>query len=208
MQPAKTILLLVSLSLIVLTGCDTDTVTATQPVQAQTIKNLAADPVAIDAITGQAASGTNQYTLYSLKDSSIVVNSDSATTKWDIGFRATSVIVNGGTLRSGKGGATIYTGTFDELTTMPASATFATDQSSTQLAIPTGSGNGWYNYANTIVSPIPGRVLLLRTGDGNYAKVEILSYYKDAPAQPTATSASRYYTFRYVYQPDGSMSLK
>ena len=201
-------LLLVSFSLLALAGCNKDTAVPVQSAQSKTVRNLAADPVAINPATGQPAAGTNRYTLYSLKDSSIVANTDSATAKWDIGFRATSVIVNGGTLRTGKGGVAIYTGTFDELTTVPTSATFATDQSATQLAIPTGSGNGWYNYANTIVSPIPGRVLILRTGDGKYAKLEVLSYYKDAPAQPAATSESRYYTFRYVYQPDGTMTLK
>lgn len=210
MNLSKNTLLAATVSLLALTGCTKDTVTTAPVVQSKTVKNIAADPVTVNATTGQPAAGTNKYTLYSLKDSSIVANTDSATAKWDIGFRATSVIVNGGTLRTGKGGAAIYTGTFDELTTVPTSATFTTDQSTTQLAIPTGSGNGWYNYSSTtnIISPIPGRVLLLRTGDGKYAKVEILSYYKDAPAQPAATSASRYYTFRYVYQPDGSLTLK
>lgn len=189
-------------------SCTNDDNTPTvQPVQSQTVKNLAADPVTIDPQTGQPSAGTGKYTLFSLKDGQQIANSDSASNKWDIGFRGTTLIVNGGTIRSGQGGAYIHTGTFDELTSVPESVTFATDQSSSQLAIPTGSGKGWYNYANTIVSPIPGKVLILKTGDGKYAKLEVLSYYKDAPATPTATSESRYFTFRYVYQPDGSKKL-
>ena len=54
-----------------------------------------------------------------------------------------------------------------------------------------------------IVSPIPGKVLVFRTRDGKYAKVEVLSYYENAPANPDPQSdASRYYTFNYVYNPN------
>lgn len=209
MQFIKITTLLTAVSLLALTGCKKDDTVTTQPVQSQTVKNIAADTLVASSQAGQPALATGKYTLFSLKDGKTVANTDSATTKWDIGFRSTSIIVNGGTIRTGKGGAYVYTGTLDQLTTVPASATFATDQSATQPAIPTGSGNGWYNYDQTtnIISPIPGRVLVIRTGDGNYAKVEILSYYKDAPAQPAATSKSRFYTLRYVYQPDGSMKL-
>ncbi|KAB7729280.1 hypothetical protein F5984_16755 [Rudanella paleaurantiibacter] len=206
MQPVK-IAFLTTLTLLSVFGCNQEEPTSVAPVKATTIRNLAADPAQINPQTGQPVGATNKFTLFSLKDGVTVANSDSATNKWDIGFRATTLIINGGSIRSGRGGAFIHTGTFDELKTIPAGTTFATDESPAQLAIPTGSGKGWYNYANTLITPIPGRVLLIRTGDGNYAKVEILSYYKDAPATPTATSEGRYYTFRYVYQPDGSQNL-
>ncbi|RYF71671.1 MAG: hypothetical protein EOO39_13535 [Cytophagaceae bacterium] len=179
------------------------------PVQAQTVTNLPADPTTgTDPVTGRPTGSTNKYTFYSLRENKTIANTDSASTKWDIGFRGTSIIVNGGPIRSGQGGAYVYTGTFEELTTVPTSTTFAQDQSSA-LAIPAVSGSGWYNYnsSTNIVSPIPGRVLLIRTGDGKYAKVEILSYYENAPATPVATSRSRFYTFRYAYQPDGSTKL-
>ncbi|WP_266362596.1 HmuY family protein [Tellurirhabdus rosea] len=206
MQSLKTTLV-AALALSALFGCESNTSQTVEPVKSVTIKDLPADPAKIDPQTGQSIGATGKFTLVSLKNGLQVPNSDSATNKWDIGFRATTLIVNGGKLRTGQGGAFIYTGTFDELKAVPAGTTFATDESSTQLAIPTGSGKGWYNYANTLISPIPGRVLLIRTGDGKYAKVEILSYYKNAPAQPDMTSEGRYYTFRYVYQPDGSTNL-
>jgi hypothetical protein len=77
-------------------------------------------------------------------------------------------------------------------------------------AIPRGSGNGWYNYdgATNTISPIAGRVVMIKTADGKYAKMEIISYYKDAPVAPTSATADRYYTFRYIYQPDGSKRLQ
>ncbi len=192
------------------TGCKKDETTTVVPVVAQTVKNLAADPTTgVNPTTGQPLGTTGKFTLFSFADNKTVANTDSATAKWDIGFRGTTIIVNGGAIRTGKGGAYIYTGTFDELTTVPTSATFAQDVSATSLAIVAASGRGWYNYnapAN-LISPIPGRVLVIRTGNGKFAKMEILSYYQNAPATPDATSQQRYFTFRYVYQPDGSMKF-
>ncbi|MCS7017703.1 MAG: HmuY family protein [Cytophagales bacterium] len=189
-----------------LTSCKEDNVTPVQPVVTETVRDLPADPVRIDPATGRPLGGTNRFTLYSLRENRIVANSDSATNKWDIGLRGTTLIVNGGAIRSGQGGAFIFTGLFDELKEIPATATFRTDQSPSDLAIPNASGQGWYNYNSQthLITPIPGRVIVLRTGDGKFAKVEILSYYKGAPAAPTSTSESRHYTFRFSFQPDGS----
>ena len=73
-----------------------------------------------------------------------------------------------------------------------------------------GSGNGWYNYAGAptyLISPIPGKILVIRTRDGALAKLEILSYYKDAPSMPNAFSdQSQYYTFNYLYNPNKNSS--
>lgn len=45
--------------------------------------------------------------------------------------------------------------------------------------------------------PIPGKMLVFRTRNGNCAKVEILSYYQDQDSFNPANG--RYYTFDYVY---------
>ncbi len=42
------------------------------------------------------------------------------------------MIVNGGSIRSGRGDAFIHTGTFEELKAVPAGTTFATDESPAQ----------------------------------------------------------------------------
>lgn len=190
-------------------SCSKKEEVAPVPLVAQTVSNLPADPISRDPSTGQVIGGTNLFTLFSFKENKIIANSDSATNKWDVGFRGTTIIVNGGSIRTGQGGAYIHTGLFDELKEVPAGAAFAQDNSPTSLAIPTSSGLGWFNYNSTthIVSPIPGKVIVIRTGDGKFAKMEILSYYKDAPTTPTATSQSRFYTFRFVYQGDGSKKL-
>lgn len=143
-----------------------------------------------------------------------VTESDS---EWDIAFRGTTIAVNGGTvtgtndepLRNGNAGATIVSGLFSDVN-FADGLNFSQDADGS-FAIPAGSDNGWYNYnfMTNLVSPIPGKVLVFRTHDNKYAKVEILSYYLDAPANPDGfVDQSRYYTFRYVYNPNpGETSL-
>lgn len=148
------------------------------------------------------------YTFYSFVSKGTVPYTDSASTKWDVAFRGTAVLVNGGSSGPGQGQAQVLPGLFAELTAAP--TTGYTSDGATAKAIPTGSGNGWYSYdQNThLISPIAGRVIALKTALGKYAKLEIQNYYKDAPTSPSATSPSGYYTFRYVYQADGTTNLK
>ncbi len=192
-----------------LTSCKDDNPEPATPLEATTFTNLAADPI-VSAGQGQPPAATGKYTFFSLKTGQVVPNSDSATANWDIGFRATRIIFNGGTSGPGQAAVSLQTGLFGEWTTVSDTVTFRTDNATTGPALAPASGKGWYNYNQTtnVITPIPGRVLLVRTADGKYAKLEILSYYKDAPAAPDATSASRYYTFRYIYQPDGSKKLE
>lgn len=171
------------------------------------IYNLPADPATSYTSTGTPLGTTGKYRFFSFANGQAVSNSDSLTNKWDVGFRGTTIIVNGGSGRIGVGGAKIVSGVFDELKEAPADG-YASDGEGS-FAIPTGSGNGWYTYnaqAGTII-PTAGKVIMIKTGEGKFAKMEILSYYKDAPANPTQQSPGRYYTFRFSFQPDGSRSF-
>ncbi|ROL56970.1 hypothetical protein D9V84_05965 [Bacteroidetes/Chlorobi group bacterium Naka2016] len=147
------------------------------------------------------------FTFFRFSDSTIVSNADSNSTKWDIGFAGTTIITNSGVRGPGQGGAIVLKDVdFNSVTEAPETG-YRIENSLTDLAIPTGSGNGWYSYdpQTHIVSPIPGRVLIIRTADGKYVKMQIISYWKGNP-QPIDpfTHKERYYTFRYVYQPNGS----
>jgi HmuY protein len=201
----KKISIIVLSSIVLFASCKKEEAAVVEPVKAETVKDLAADPTTVSS-TGQPVSA-GKYTFFSFKNGALT-NADSATTKWDLAFKGTTILTNGGSSGIGQGGANILGGIFDEIKTVPASATFNQD-SKTVLAIPTGSGKGWYNYdaPTNIISPIAGKVFLIKTADGKYAKMEILSYYKGAPATPTGSSQSRYYTFRYVYQPDGTVKF-
>ena len=169
--------------------------TSTATRTTNTVKNLPANP---------EVGGSGHYTFFSLKNNVIVPTSDSASLKWDIGFNATTIITNSGSSGMGTTGVQIYTGLFDNLTEAP-EAGYIQDSKATQ-AIQTGSGNGWYNYNSTthVISSIPGRIIVVKTSDNTYAKIEIFSYYQDAPVSPTSDNVARYYTFRYTYQSDGT----
>ena len=159
---------------------------------------------------GQPVGGA--FTKFSFSQNKVVTDNS-----WDIAFRGTTIIVNGGAKigitdepeRTGSGAVSIVAGTFASVTAFPAATTFKQD-ASTVYAIPTGSGNGWYNYntSNNIISPIAGKVFVVKTHDGKYAKFEILSYYKDAPANPDpATAVARYFTFNFAYQANSTTTF-
>jgi len=175
-----------------------------------TVQNLQGDTIIGLSSLGQPF-GSGKYTFFSLVNGTLVSNSDSATTKWDIGIRGTTILTNAGTSGPGAGGAFVQVGLFSDLTTISNDSTFRTDNVPT-YAITTGSNKGWYVYdgATNLVNPIPGRVLVIRTANGKYAKMEINSYYRGGVTPPATatdaikTSEQRYFTFRYTYQADGT----
>ena len=209
-------------------GCDSNNDEDSQPLAASTIQDIAADPVTgRDPNTGQTIS-LNRYALVSLRTGSVVLpydavnRSDSSSTSWDIGFQGTSIIFNGGASGPGQGGAAIIEEPFVSVLEAPSDDEFRTDGTSicttstgetgAPLAICAGSDNGWYNYnpATNLVTPIAGRTIIVRTADGRFAKVRILSYYQGNPAiaDVTPQTPSRYYSIEYVFQEDGSRSLE
>ena len=198
-------------SIIACTKSDSPTVL---PITAITVRDIPADTVV--GLSAQGAPITKGvYTFYSLEKNAIVPNTDSASTKWDIAFMATRIIINGGTSGAGQGGAFVYTGLFDDLKTIPTDSVFKTDNAPTSYAITAGSGKGWYTYdgLNNLITPLAGRVLVIRTASGKYAKMEITSYYKGGATLPAAASdmekltKQRYYSFRFAYQPNGTKTF-
>ena len=183
-------------------------------VTTQTVRDLPADTILGIAPSGQPY-GAGKYTFYSLENNAIIASADSATSKWDIGFRGTTIITNGGNSGPGQGGGFVFTGLFDDLKTIPADSTFRTDNAPTSYAITSGSNRGWYVYNAPVnlITAIPGRVLVIRTASGKYAKVEILNYYKGGVTPATTDSddiklrRQRFFTFRYTYQPNGTKAF-
>lgn len=169
------------------------------------------DPAPIGKITTAKdidASSPSQKTYFRFSDSSIVTGADTLTNKWDLAFSSTTIYTNSGSSGPGSGGALVLKGVnFEDVLEAPSNG-YKIDSAGAP-AIPTGSGNGWYNYnfSANVISPIPGVVLVIRTGDGKYAKVQILSYYKGAPENPASSDIPRFYTIKYFYQPDGSRKL-
>ncbi len=181
------------------------------PLVSKSVSDLVADTILGIAPSGQPY-GAGKYTFFSLENNAVVPSSDSATNKWDIAFRGTSIITNSGNSGPGNGGGFVFTGLFDDLKTIPADSTFKTDNAPSAYAITSGSNKGWYIYNAPVnlITPIPGRVLVIRTATGKYAKVEILNYYKGGVTPAASTSddeklkKQRFFTFRFLFQPDGS----
>jgi hypothetical protein len=71
---------------------------------------------------------------------------------------------------------------------------------------------GWYTYntATFLAFPIPGKIVVIRTADGKYAKLEITSFYRNGVTPDAAAPLSQkalnqfFYQFRYSMQPNGS----
>jgi hypothetical protein len=183
-----------------------------------TVQNLMADTIIglTPGVppTGGIPYGAGKFTFFSLENKALVSNADSATAKWDVAFRGTTILVNSGSSGPGSGGAFVFTGSFDNMVTIPVDSVFRTDNAPL-YAIPTGSGKGWYNYNGPVnlLTPLPGRVLVIRTASGKYAKIEIQNYYKGGvtPASGAPDNVKlteqRYYAFRFTYQPNGTKNF-
>jgi len=189
---------------IAFTSCsnDDDGVTVLE-IESRTVSNLHAPQTGGIDQMGNPLPISGEFTKF---DFSTGMTTTSAT-EWDIAFRATSIIVNGGVslettdepIRTGNAAAYFATGTMASINAVVLSS------------LEQDSVNGyvmaqWYTYAGPpthLISPTPGKILVIRTRDGKYAKVEILSYYKDAPDNPDAfVDEERFYTFNFVYQPN------
>lgn len=188
-----------------LVGCDSTGVNddgeEDAPLKTIRVNDLPADP---DTTSGPGRpQGYDQFAFFDLRDEEIVLRSDadnradSASTEWDIAFRSTDIIVNGGSNGPGQGASYVAEEAFQNV---PQVNTDSLDGHAVE---------DWYSYnanGNNIVRPKPGRTIVVRTADGeSYAKIRILSYYEGAPDNPDESGAeSRYYTFEYMIQDDGT----
>lgn len=199
MRILKSVLIVAMLSFVAVSCSDNNDIVPDEVVAKQ-IVNLHASAEGRGSYTGDFAK-------FSFKTGEQVTGDD-----WDIAFRATEIIVNGGKKgalledidRTGDASLTIVSGVFSEVTEAPADSEFKQDQEDL-LALPRGS---WYTYQGPPthkITPNTGLVYIIKTIDGNYAKMEIRSYYKDMDDSNSAdpmSSGSRYYTFDYVYNPN------
>ncbi len=233
--PLRNLGLFMAVLMVFIGACDSTTMEPVPvPLEALMAEDVPADPASgRDPTTGRAISN-NLYTLYDLDENQIVLSSsdtdtvqreqDSTGTVWDIGFRGTTIIFNGGESGSGQASAQLLSLPFDEVMEAPSNGYIADGENTTcpsvqtpfgpapssPLAICTGSDNGWYNYDSEsgLISPVPGRTVVMKTATGNYASLRFLSYYQGNPNPPDPSAPSRYYTFEFILQSDGSRDLR
>lgn len=155
---------------------------------------------------------TGKYEKFSFSEGDTVSHNN-----WDVAFRGTTIIVNGGELsnedqpnREGNGAVYIATGIMSDVETVDVIKLKQDNISGPAIINDLGiSGQGWASYDITthLISPIPGRVLVFRTHDNKYAKMEIIYFYDSPEPQPSEGDYGGFYTFNYVYQSDGGVEF-
>ena len=132
---------------------------------------------------------------------------------WDVAFSGTTIIVNGGDSynvnqpeRTGNAAVYIATGVMSDIKIVDINKLEQDNASEPAIIDDLGiSEQGWasYDISTHILSPIPGRILVFRTHDNKYAKMEIIYFYDSPEPQPLEGDFGGFYTFNYVYQLDG-----
>jgi hypothetical protein len=162
-------------------------------------------PGATDA--GRALVGPRVYTVdatdpemwryFSFRLGSVIAGAGAG--DWDLAFRRYQILANGGPQYAGRGGiADLGTVAFDDVRAVPETG-YQPNERTPDPRNPAIAS--WYRYGffSHVLSPKP-HVWAVRTADGRYAKIQLLSYYC-ARAEPGCL------TFRYVYQGDGSTAV-
>ena len=197
---------LVVLSTVFLTGCskdkDDESGSTVTPVEAKTISDLNAT--------------TKVY--INLKTGATVSAAEANATNWDLsvlGEGRTLVLgVNSGTNGTGTAGAQIVETGFDDLAEAPAEGYLAgTEAIGDYLKWSTYTGST--TTPNHAILPKPGLSIVVRTADGKYSKIQIVSLYQGNPNTSTeafANLATRpafgYLTFRYATQTENTRRFK
>lgn len=125
---------------------------------------------------------------------------DAGPTDWDLAFRRHQIIANGGAGFLGEGGIIDLGPVSFEATDVVPATGYLVNQGGREH--PTNPAiTSWYSYGffSHVLTPKPN-VWAVRTADGRYAKLQIVSYYCTA-------GHGGCLTFRYVYQGDGTPRL-
>ena len=155
---------------------------------------------------------TGKFERFSFSEGDTVIHDN-----WDVAFSGSTIIVNGGESsnqnqpeRTGTAAVYIATGTFSDIRTVDLSKLEQDNTSGPAIIDDLGiSGKGWasYDMSSHILSPIPGRILVFRTYDNKYAKMEIIYFYDSLNPDTGSGDIGGFYTFNYVYQSDGTTNF-
>lgn len=182
-----------------------------------------------------AVTGTkNMY--FNLETKNEVTAEQVKSTNWDLAFGGFSVSymsgnngtdpVNYGIGGGGKGGILVIEKPFDQVIDVPADADFKTGVNlfGMDKEGDRATETGWYLYdekgtikgdgsprkQHVVYAMSDSRTVVVRTANGDYAKIKMISCYKDAftADQWFIDSARMFYTFEYVVVPKGSTKFQ
>ncbi len=119
---------------------------------------------------------------------------------WDLAISRYHVAVNGGRLYAGAGGAIALEDPWESVLEAPLDG-YTTTEDELGVGVSTPAFERWYSYGflSHLLEP-KGETYVVRTAEGRYAKVRVLSYYC-----PGATPGCL--TIEYAFQSDGSRRL-
>ena len=148
-------------------------------------------------------STSSSFAFFSFKNGAVVANSDSATTKWDLGLRLTTFILNSYSYGPGNAGAILQNSIYSNVRTAPGTG-YAYDTTASQKGIKDGS---WYDYnpMTHAFAPKAGKTFIFRTADSHYVKMELLAVDYEPFVGPAPVRLI--YRFRYTYQANGSTNF-
>lgn len=185
-----TTLLFTLVSVFFLTSCSKDEIKPED-------ENIELDAINVKDLDG-LTNGSVHFSLEQQKE----VNENSE--DWDIKIAGTTISFGNGA--SGQ----LVEGVFASYNSAPEDGYSSSD---------IGGSNSYYTYTNATepqhaVLMKPGMLIIIKTGKGKFAKLEMLSYYKGNPNTTTAEFADlatraekQHFTFNYVLQSDGSRNF-
>ena len=180
-----------------------------------------ADIVELDASNYELSiidtSATGDFVKFSFLEGGVVNNDN-----WDVAFRGTTLIVNGGEKahndqpdRTGDAAVYITTGSMSGINSVDTNRLLQDNSSGSailnnimidDLGV---SGQGWasYSFSTHLFSPRAGRILVFRTHDNKYAKMEIVYFYDSLNPVTSDGDIGGFYTFNYMYQSEGEINF-
>lgn len=202
-------LVLVALCLLLASGCERVATEGFDPASA-TYSPTPPRPVeAVEHLTGPTrytidARSENVWIYFDFSRGAVVPVLDPKQDAWDLAFKRYVMRTNGGRSNPGGQGAVlkVQARDFAVVAQVPDDAAFQADVHPKNRLHPFNPVlEKWYNYSYlaNVLAPKP-EIYVVRTQDGKYAKIRLLSYY-------CTGNVAGCMTFEYVYQGDGSRRL-
>lgn len=145
----------------------------------------------------------SRWVAFDFSRRSVVAVGDLRGLDWDLAFSRFRIRTNGGATNPARAGGALDLGrvAFDSVFVVPDSG-YAQDARVSADETRNPALERWYDYSwlSHRLTPKP-RVYALRTADGRYAKIEVLSYY-------CSDGTAGCVTFRYAYAGDGGRRIR
>lgn len=133
---------------------------------------------------------------------------------WDLNFQDAQIKINGGNMsnpiRTGNAKGILINAPYSSIKEIPALSNLKQDNGKNEYALGYRSGGqSWYYMDDLFFMPYTEKTLFVQTADNKgFAKIQILSFYRNMPSLKGEThesmaSRTRYYTFRYQYIENG-----